>query len=280
MPAMPAARATPMVAELTVVRPESADSPTSKPEGSRSNRSRTAAITKAVTQVAAPARRPSVRARASEACTAARQADAGGGDRERVGTHRHRADDQDRVRLDHAEGRDHSRDDHEGEIAGDRSGVPPACPSTSAQIRLAPVRPGAIGPISSNRAIAMSSGGTPRLTRKLEHRVGRPRVDLRGQQRMPGAHPGRPPHSSSRRAPREAPRLGSAGQKERRPSDRASGRQPRSSSASPAPRNTQKIAIGLSGDPVPPTIRSGAATNRNSQRRSASHRRARSSNCR
>jgi Cytochrome bd terminal oxidase subunit I len=45
-------------------------------------------------------------------------------------------------------------------------------------------------------------------------------------------------------------------------------------------RARQKTAIGLTGDPVPPAIRSGAAMNRNSQRSASSHRATRSSNCR
>jgi hypothetical protein len=42
----------------------------------------------------------------------------------------------------------------------------------------------------------------------------------------------------------------------------------------------QKMASGFSGDPVPPTIRSGSPTNRNSQRPSRSHTPASSSSCR
>jgi Sigma-70, region 4 len=51
--------------------------------------------------------------------------------------------------------------------------------------------------------------------------------------------------------------------------------------AARAPRlGRHRIAIGLTGEPVPPTIRSGAATNRNSHRSAASQSGTRSSNCR
>jgi hypothetical protein len=47
-----------------------------------------------------------------------------------------------------------------------------------------------------------------------------------------------------------------------------------------AGHGSQKIAVGLTGDPVPRTIRSGEATNRNSQRPIASQCRTTSSNWR
>jgi acyl-coenzyme A thioesterase PaaI-like protein len=47
-----------------------------------------------------------------------------------------------------------------------------------------------------------------------------------------------------------------------------------------APDRGQKIAIGLSGEPVPPTTRRGVATNMNSQRPVRSQAARRSSNCR
>jgi hypothetical protein len=51
--------------------------------------------------------------------------------------------------------------------------------------------------------------------------------------------------------------------------------------AARAPRlGRHRMAIGLTGEPVPPTIRSGAATNRNSHRSAASQSGTRSSNCR
>jgi hypothetical protein len=49
---------------------------------------------------------------------------------------------------------------------------------------------------------------------------------------------------------------------------------------SAAPGRHYRTAIGLRGEPVPPTIRSGAAMNRNSQRPAAAHVCPRSSSCR
>jgi hypothetical protein len=48
----------------------------------------------------------------------------------------------------------------------------------------------------------------------------------------------------------------------------------------PGPARTHKIAIGLTGDPVPVGSRSGATTHRNDQRPSRSHHGASSSNWR
>ena len=70
-----------------------------------------------------PCRRPVLRGAAGEAKTTIDQADAHCGDREQVGTDRHRADDEDLAVQDHAEARDHACREHEREIAGDRPGV-------------------------------------------------------------------------------------------------------------------------------------------------------------
>ena len=116
-----------------------------------------------------------------EAGTATHKADAGRGQRQQVGAHRHRADDQDGVDLNHAKPRDHAGRHHEDEIARDRPSVGPGlpehvCPDQARHRVAGSDRPDLVEP--GERDVLSLQPSTQQV---LQDRVGRLRMNLCGQ---------------------------------------------------------------------------------------------------
>ena len=183
---MPAASATPIVEELTVVSPESADSPTANPVGSRSKRSRRSVSSSAVTHVV-----PSPSKSVASACEARRQ--------RRLMRPTHAAVIGSRSGLtaiaptirmpldpDHAKAGDHAGRGHEHEKACDRASVGPGLPDDVGQDQAGGRAPDGCQLIEARERDALPLH--PATHEELKHGVGRVLLHLRGQQGVALTH--------------------------------------------------------------------------------------------